>query len=137
MQERNLPRWISNTNSKLAEHTLAYQEHKEMNGQVEVKRRTLCTIAHSIMVHVRVSEAYIHFELMYRADHIFPVIPIRDLINKDGYPSTPFKFATGMKPSVSHLCVLFCPCVARKANLHVYKKALNMRHQAQKGFSGI
>ena len=41
------------------------------------------------------------------------------------------------KPSLSHLCVLFCPCVVRKANAHVDKKPLNMCHQAQKGFCVI
>ena len=49
----------------------------------------------------------------------------------------PFKLATDMKPSVSHLSVLFCLRVVRKATVHVDKKALNMRHQAQKGFCGI
>ena len=59
------------------------------------------------------------------------------MINEDGDPSTPFKLAAGTKPSVSHLCILFCPYVVRKASAHVDKKALNMRHQAQKGFCGI
>ena len=49
----------------------------------------------------------------------------------------PHKPATGKKPSLSHLRVLFCPCVVRKATAHVETKALNMRHQAQKGFHGI
>ena len=31
--------------------TLAAPEHQEMNGQVEVTRRTLHTIAHSLMAH--------------------------------------------------------------------------------------
>ena len=52
-----------------------------MNGQVEVKRRTLRTIAHSLMVHARVPEIYVHFALMYMTDHSFPVLPIKDLIN--------------------------------------------------------
>ena len=38
---------------------------------------------------------------------------------------------------MSHLRVLFCPCVVRKATAHVETKTLNMRHQAQKGFRGI
>ena len=38
---------------------------------------------------------------------------------------------------MSHLRVLFCPCVVRKATAHVETKTLNMRHQAQKGFCGI
>ena len=64
--------------------TLADPEHQEINGQVEVIWRTLCTISHSLMVHARVLESYINFSLMYTEDHIFLVLPIKDLINKDG-----------------------------------------------------
>ena len=60
---------------------LAALEHQEMNRKVKVTRRTLCTIEHSLMVHVRVLKAYIHFELIYTTDHIFPVLPIKDMIN--------------------------------------------------------
>ena len=74
---------------------------------------------------------------MYIEDQIIPVLPIKDLINDDGEPTTPFKLVTGTIPSVSHLCVLFCLCVVRKATAHVGKKALNMHHQAQMGFNGI
>ena len=51
--------------------TLVAPEHQEMNGQVEVTWRTLCTVVHSLMVHDRVPEAYVHFTLMYTTDHIF------------------------------------------------------------------
>ena len=74
---------------------------------------------------------------MYTTYHIFPFLPIKYLINEDGDPTTPQKLATGTKPSVSHLRVLFCPCVVRKATAHVETKTLNMRHQAQKVFLGI
>ena len=81
----------------------------------------LRTIEHSLMVHAQVYEAYIHFMLMYTADNIFPVLTTKDLINEDGKPTTPFKLATGTKPSISHLCVLF---------FHVlYKKLLHMLGQ--------
>ena len=99
--------------------------------------RTLRTVAHTLMVHARVPEVYVHFALMYMTDHIFPVLPIKDLIKKDGDTTTPHKLATGTKPSVSHLRVLFCLCVVRKATAHVETKTLNMRHQTQKGFRGI
>ena len=95
------------------------------------------TITHSLMVHTRVSEAHINFVLMYTADHIFLVLLLKELINKDSNPNTPFKLATSMKTSISHLHVLFCPCVAQKATSHVDKKAFNMCHQSQKGFYGI
>ena len=97
--------------------TLAEPEHQGMNGQVEVTWRTLRTVAHYLMVHARVLEVYVHFALIYTTDHIFPVLTIKDLINEDGDPTTPHKLATGTKPSVSHLRVLFCPCVVRKATV--------------------
>ena len=56
--------------------TLAATEYEDMNGQVEVTWRTLRTVAHSLMVHARVPEVYVHFALMYTTDHIFPVLPI-------------------------------------------------------------
>ena len=96
--------------------------------------RTLRTIEHSLMVHARVLEAYIHFSLIYTTYQIFPVLPIKDLINEDGDPTTPFKLETSTKSSVSHLRVLFCPSVVKKATSHVGTKALNICHQAQKRF---
>ena len=89
------------------------------------------------MVHARVLEAYIHFALMYTIYHTFPVLPIKDMINDDSNQTTPYKLATGKKPSVSHLCVLFFRCVVRKATAHIGTKALNMCQQAKNGFRGI
>ena len=78
-----------------------------MNGQVEVTLRTLRTIAHTLMVHARVPEIYVHSALMYTKDHIFPVLPIKDLINKDGYTMTQYKLATGTKPlSATFTCFI-------------------------------
>ena len=59
------------------------------------------------------------------------------MINGDGDPTTPYNLATGMKPSVSHVCVLFFPCVVQKSTANVDKNVLNMRHQAQNDFRGI
>ena len=84
--------------------------------------------------HARVSEAYIHLLLMHTTDHIFPVLPIKNLINKDRDLTTPFKLATGTEPSVSYLRMLLCPFEVRKATACIGKKALNVRHQAQKVF---
>ena len=74
---------------------------------------------------------------MYTTDNIFRFYQSKIQKNKDGEPTTPFKLATGTKPSVLHIRVLFFPCVVRKATAHVYKKALDMCHQVQKGFGGI
>ena len=89
------------------------------------------------MVHVRFSESYINITFIYMAYNIFPVLPIKDLINKYGYPTAPFKLATGKKPSISYLRVSFFPCVVRKVTANFGIKELNMIHQAQEGFWGI
>ena len=71
-------------------------------------------VAHDLTLmygHSQVLEDYIHFTLMYTADHIFPVLPIKESINEDGKPTTPFKLTTGMKHSISHLRVLIFPFV--------------------------
>ena len=138
-------RWHSVTSKEVQEGLsvhwvrlgLSALDHQETNGQVEVIWRKLITITHSIMVHTRVSYEYIHFSLMYTTDHTFPAIPIKHLVNHDGGPTTPHKLETGTNPSVSNPWVLFCPCVVWKATAHVDTKALNLRHQSQKGFSGI
>ena len=52
-------------------------------------------------------------------------------------PTIPSKLATGTKPTVSHLRVLFYPYVVQKSTAHVRKKSFNMHHQVQKGFRGI
>ena len=89
------------------------------------------------MVHARVLEACTNLPLMYTADHIVLVLPIKYMINEYGEPNTPFKLATSTKPSILNLHVLYCQYVAGKVTAHVGTKALNMRHQAQKCFRGI
>ena len=80
------------------------------------------------MVHTRVSNEYIHFQLMYTTDHILPVLTIKHLVNKDSESTTPHKLATGTESSVSNLNVLLISYVLQKATTHVDAKALNMRH---------
>ena len=53
------------------------------------------------MLNVGVSKAYINFALMYTADHILPVLPIKDLRNEYGEKITPYKLATGKITSIS------------------------------------
>ena len=89
------------------------------------------------MVHTIVSEDFINFTLIYTADHVFPVLPTKDLIDNGGKPTMTFKLLTGTKNSKSRLRVLVCPCVGRKSTAHVIAKLLNMCHQAQKVFCGI
>ena len=68
---------------------------------------------------------------MYMTDHIFTILPIKNLVHNDGGPTTPQKLATDTKTSVSKIRVLFCPCVV------ISTKSINMVHHSQKVFRGI
>ena len=59
------------------------------------------------------------------------------MINEYGDPTTPYTLKTDTKPSVSHLRVLFFPCVVRKDTAHVGTNELNICHQAQRCFRSI
>ena len=76
------------------------------------------TVAHALMVHARVMEVYVNFKLMYTTDHIFPVLPIKDLINEDGDPTMPQNLATGTKPSVSHSRTFLSVCCTESYGAH-------------------
>ena len=74
---------------------------------------------------------------MYTTDHVFLVLPIKYLINIYSEPTTPFKLMTSIKPSVSHLRVLFYPFVVQSFTAHIRTKELNKYHKAKNGFSGV
>ena len=117
--------------------TLTAPDHQKINGQVELTWWKLYTIVHSIMVHAWVSDEYMHFLLMYTTHHIFTVFKIKHLINKYDESTMPQKLATGTKPSVSNIRILFFSYVVQKVTAHIDRKALNMRHWSQNGFRGI
>ena len=77
---------------------------------------------------------YIHFLLMYTTKYILTFFLIKHFINQYGEPITPHKLATGAKPSVSNLRVLFFSCVVQKFTAHVHRTALNMRHHSLNKF---
>ena len=47
------------------------------------------------MMHARVSDENIHFELMYTIDHILSILPIKHFVNQDGEPTMSHKLETG------------------------------------------
>ena len=104
-----------------------------MNGQVEVTRRTLRTIAQSPMVHAKVPEACIHFALMYTTYHIFMVLPIKDLINKDRDPTMPFKLATGKKPQY-HICACYLSMCCTESYCTRWDKGIKYASPSTKRF---
>ena len=61
------------------------------------------------MLYARVLALFIHIALMYATNHIFPGLPIKDIIRKDLKRTTSFKLSTGTKTLVTYLGILFIP----------------------------
>ena len=52
------------------------------------------------MVHAWVPDEYILFALIYTTDHIFPVLPSKQVASQDGESTMPHKLEIGTKPPV-------------------------------------
>ncbi|MGH7973946.1 MAG: hypothetical protein ACREBR_00370 [bacterium] len=59
--------------------TIAAPRHQEQNTYCERTWQTIRTIAQKLLLHARVGPQYNHHALMYATDHIFPVIPWKNL----------------------------------------------------------
>ena len=73
------------------------------------------------MVQARVSYKYIHFALLYTDDHIFHILPIKHLVNKDGETTTPHKLATGKNLQYQNH-VFYYVYVLYEKQLHMFKQ---------------
>ena len=116
--------------------TLEAPEHQEMNRLVEVIWRRLRTVAHSLMVHARVPEAYVHFVLMYATNHIFLVLPIKGIIMRMAIQQrhTNFQQVRNLQYDI-YAC--YFVHVLYKSLRRTVRQTINMCHQAQKRFWGI
>ena len=92
---------------------LAAPKHQEQNSFAERTWQTVKIIADKLLVHSRLPPTFSHHALLY-AVTIFNVIPVKKLVNKNGFPVTPYELFLGEKPRIGHLRVFGCPVVARK-----------------------
>ena len=65
--------------------------------------------------------------------HVFPVLPIKHLVNQDDEPTNPQKLETSTKLQYTKY-VLYFFVYCTKTTARVDGKAFNMCHQPQKGF---
>ena len=86
------------------------------------------------MEHARFLEAYIHFALMYTVNNMFLLLPIKDLIDEDGDPTTPFKLTTGKKPSVLHIYIFNLSMCCTEIYCTCWYKGVKHASQSAKGF---
>ena len=67
-------------------------------------------LANTLLIHARLNRKFIFYAVKY-AQYIHYVIPVKDLNNKHGFPTTPYAIATNRKPSFKHFRVFGCPAI--------------------------
>ena len=93
--------------------TTATPKHQEQNGLVERHWGEIFKLANILLIHARLSTKFFYFVAKY-AEKIHDIMPIRNLINDYGMPTTPHYMAFQRLPKASHFRVFGCPAVFKR-----------------------
>ena len=93
--------------------TTAAPKHQEQNGLVERHWATITKMANTMLLHARLNKKFFYYAAKY-AQRVHDVIPVKDLIDDKGLPTTPHFLLSGSKPNVKHFRVFGCPAVFKK-----------------------
>ena len=117
------------------EFSSAAPKHQEQNGLVERHWGTICKLANTMMIHARLNRKFFYYAVLY-AQFIHDVIPIKDLKDASGLPTTPYFLGTNTKPNVRHFRVFGCPAIFKKYDFSSQGKRATDKY-SQQGVRGI
>ena len=86
-------------------------------------------------MHARLNRKFFYYAVKY-AQYIHDVIPVRNLLNENGLPTTPYYLATGRKPAVKYFRVFGCPTVFKRYKVSSDGKHIHNKYN-QQGMRGI
>ncbi|MGH7954940.1 MAG: hypothetical protein ACREOZ_03175 [Gloeomargaritales cyanobacterium] len=89
-------------------------EGQNTNGFTERHWQTISHMARKMLVYARLSNDFIYHALQY-ASEIHNALPMKNLFNPEGQPTSPDFVFTCKKPKLSHFRNFDCP-IARKIN---------------------
>ena len=113
----------------------AAPEHQEMNGICEAKWREVHNTANILLNTARLGGAFFHHAHAY-AVHIVNSCPAKNVIDKDGNPTTPFHFSYGRKPSLNNFRVFGCPVYFKRYEPTFRNKLITYKQQLQRASRG-
>ncbi|MGH7955216.1 MAG: DDE-type integrase/transposase/recombinase, partial [Gloeomargaritales cyanobacterium] len=88
-------------------------EGQNTNGFTERHWQTISQMARKMLVHARLSNDFVYHALQY-ASAIHNALPIKNLINPVGVPTSPDFLFHGRKPKISQFRIFGCPVVFKK-----------------------
>ena len=70
-------------------------KHQEQNGLVERHWGNVLKMANTMILHARLSKNFFYYTAKY-AQRVHDVIPVKELCDNDGLPTTPYQLATNV-----------------------------------------
>ena len=95
----------------------AAPKHQEQNGLVQRHWGTIAKLANILLLHARLKRKFFYYAAKY-TQYIYDIIPVSDLLDEHGLPTTPYYLATGHKPALKHFGGFGCPAVL--PSVHIY-----------------
>ena len=115
--------------------TTTAPKHQEQKGFVVRHWGTIMKMANIMLLHARLSKRFFYYAAKY-AQRVHDVIPVRDLFDANGLPTTPHQMATGRKPIVRHFRVFGCPAFFKR--YEISNKGTRIKNKyLQQGMRGI
>ena len=116
--------------------TAAPKQHLEQNGLVERYWYTITKWQNTMLLHARLNKKFFHYAFKYAQRVHDYVIPVKDLIDNKGLPTTPHFLLLGSKPNVKHFRIFRCPVVFKNMNLvtRIRESRINSHNNALEVF---
>ena len=96
---------------------------------------TITKMANTMLLHARLNKKFFFYAVRY-AQRIHDVIPVKDLIDNQGLPTTPYYLLSGSKSNVKYFRVFRCPAVFKKYEFSDKGKRTKDKF-SQQGIRGI
>ena len=93
--------------------TTAAPKYQEKNGLVERHWKTITKMANTMLLHARLNKKFIFYAVKH-AQRVHNVIPVKDLVDNQGLPTTSYYLLSGSKSNVKQFRVFGYPAVFKK-----------------------
>ena len=70
-------------------------------------------MANIMLLHTRLNKKFFNYAVKYD-QRVYDVIPVKDLVDDQGFPTTPYYLLSGSKTDVKQFRFFGCPAVFKK-----------------------
>ena len=135
MSEQNSDLILSKNTVRKIKFNTAAPKHFKKNGLVERHWGTVAKLTNTILLHARLNRKIFYYAVKY-TQYIHDILPVRELFDADGFPTTPYDLATNRNPSSKHFKIFGCPAIFKQYETYEKGKVVKNKY-TQQGTCGI